>query len=113
VATWNRHDLDAVMAMCSDDIEFVSPFLAAMYDTPSGVLRGKDALRGWFAHSLENPGFHIDPPLHVLTGVDTLVLVERIHGVVAANQSRDGRRQTRRRAEGSRLISAVSPVGAG
>jgi ketosteroid isomerase-like protein len=81
----NRHDLDAVMAMCADDIEFVSPFLAAMYDTPSGVLRGKDALRGWFAQSLENPDFHIDPPLHVLTGVDTFVLVERIHGVVAAN----------------------------
>ena len=82
---WNRHDLDAVMAMCDDDIEFVSPFLAAMYDTPSGILQGKDALRGWFAQSLENPDFRIDPPLHVLTGVDTLVLVERIHGVVAAN----------------------------
>jgi ketosteroid isomerase-like protein len=82
---WNRHDLDAVMDMCADDIEFVSPFLAAMYDTPSGALEGKDALRGWFAHSLENPDFHIDPPLHVLTGVDTFVLVERIHGVVAAN----------------------------
>jgi ketosteroid isomerase-like protein len=37
---WNRHDLDAVMAMCADDIEFVSPFLAAMYVTPSGELRG-------------------------------------------------------------------------
>jgi ketosteroid isomerase-like protein len=82
---WNHHDLDAVMAMCTDDIEFVSPFLAAMYDTPTGVLRGKDALRGWFAQSLETPDFHIDPPLHVLTGVDTLVLVERVHGVVAAN----------------------------
>lgn len=82
---WNRHDLDAVMEMCADEIEFVSPFLAKMYDTPSGVLRGKDALRGWFAQSLEQRDFHIDPPLHVLTGVDTIVVVERIHGVVAAN----------------------------
>lgn len=96
---WNRHDLDAVMDMCADDIEFVSPFLAQMYDTPSGMLRGKGALRGWFAKALEQRDFHIDPPLYVLTGVDTIVLVERIGGVVAANVftvGRDGRFVTSR-----------------
>jgi len=85
IAVWNRHDLDAICAMLADDVEFVSPFLSVMYDTPSGVLRGRDAVRGWFAKSLEDPSFHIDDPLHVLTGLDTVVLVESINGVVAAN----------------------------
>ena len=42
-------------------------------------------MRGWFAKSFEVPNFRIDDPLHVLTGIDTVVLVESINGVVAAN----------------------------
>jgi ketosteroid isomerase-like protein len=85
IAAWNRHDLETICGMLADDVEFVSPFLGPMYDTPSGVLRGRDAVRGWFAKSLEDPNFHIDDPLYVLTGLDTVVLVESINGVVAAN----------------------------
>ena len=85
IAAWNRHDIEAISAMLADDVEFVSPFLGPMYDTPSGVLLGRDALRGWFEKALEDPDFHIDDPIHVLTGIDTVVLVESINGVVAAN----------------------------
>jgi ketosteroid isomerase-like protein len=85
IAAWNRHDLETICGMLADDVEFVSPFLGPMYDTPSGVLLGRDAVRGWFAKSLEDPNFHIDDPLYVLTGLDTVVLVESINGVVAAN----------------------------
>jgi hypothetical protein len=85
IAAWNRHDLEAVCGMLADDVVFVSPFLGLMYDTPSGVLLGKEAVRGWFAKSLENPDFHIDDPINVLVGLDSLVLVESINGVVAAN----------------------------
>jgi hypothetical protein len=85
IAAWNRHDLDAICGMLADDVEFVSPFLAHMYETPSGVLRGREAVRGWFARSLEDPDFHIDDPINVLTGLDSVVLVESINGVVAAN----------------------------
>lgn len=85
IAAWNRHDLDTICGMLADDVEFVSPFLSVMYETPSGILRGRDAVRGWFAKSLEDPSFHIDDPIHVLTGLDTVVLVESINGVVAAN----------------------------
>ena len=85
IAAWNRHDLDAVCGMLADDVEFVSPFLGPMYDTPSGVLLGRDAVRGWFAKSLQDPDFHIDDPINVLVGLDTVVLIESINGVVAAN----------------------------
>ncbi|HZP30804.1 MAG TPA: nuclear transport factor 2 family protein [Acidimicrobiia bacterium] len=85
IAAWNRHDLEAICGMLADDVEFVSPFLGPMYDTPSGVLRGRDAVRGWFAKSLQDPDFHIDDPINVLVGIDTVVLVESINGIVAAN----------------------------
>ena len=84
IDAWNRQDLEAVMAMCDDDVEFVSAFLVTMFDEPSGRLHGKAELRRWFGASMEN-GTHIEPPLHVLTGMDTAVLVEEISGTVAAN----------------------------
>lgn len=85
IAAWNRHDLQAVMAMIADDVVFESPFLVHMYGEPSGRLRGKRALRGWFERALANPDFRIDPPLHVFTCVDSIVLVERVNGTLAAN----------------------------
>ena len=85
IDAWNRHDLEAVMAMVAPDVEFVSPFVVTMYDEPSGVLRGREALEGWFGAALRLPDFHIEPPLHVLVAVDTVCLVERINGTVAAN----------------------------
>jgi ketosteroid isomerase-like protein len=85
IAAWNRRDLDAVMDMVADDVVFESPFLVQMYDEPGGKLRGRRALRGWFERALSNPDFHIDPPLHVFTGVDSIVLVERVNGTLAAN----------------------------
>ena len=45
VADWNRHDLDAVMARLHDDIVFSSPHIPVMVGEPSGVLRGKPAVR--------------------------------------------------------------------
>jgi hypothetical protein len=84
IAAWNRQDLEAVMAMCDEDIEFVSSFLVTMYDEPSGTLHGRDALRQWFEASMNN-GIHIEPPLYLLTGMDSAVLVESISGTVAAN----------------------------
>jgi ketosteroid isomerase-like protein len=84
IAAWNRQDIEAVMAFCDDDIEFVSAFLVTMYDEPSGHLQGKAALRKWFEASMNN-GIHIEPPLYVLTGVDSAVLVESISGTIAAN----------------------------
>ncbi len=85
IAAWNRHDLDAVMAMCADDVVFESTFLIDMFDTPSGILRGKDELRRWFAANMAPGEIHIDDPIHVLVGLDSVVLVESISGTVAAN----------------------------
>jgi hypothetical protein len=61
VADWNRHDLDAVMARLSDDIAFSSPLIPQVVGEPSGVLRGKPAVRAYWARALELlPDLHFD-----------------------------------------------------
>ena len=60
VADWNRHDLDAVMARLHDDIAFSSPHIPVMVGEPSGVLRGKAAVRAYWAEALRAPA---RPPL--------------------------------------------------
>jgi hypothetical protein len=65
VADWNRHDLDAVMARLHDDIVFSSPHIPVMVGDASGVLRGKPAVRAYWARALE-----LLPELHFeLSGI--------------------------------------------
>ncbi len=84
VAAWNAHDLDAVLEHYTDEVEFASPFVAHIAGEPSGKLRGKVALRAYWAKALE-----MLPDLHftlreVLTGAGTVTLVYLGHrGTVA------------------------------
>ncbi|HVY84673.1 MAG TPA: nuclear transport factor 2 family protein [Caulobacterales bacterium] len=45
---WNAHDVDAVLALYAEDIEFSSPFIAALGLTADGVIEGKALLRAYF-----------------------------------------------------------------
>jgi len=74
-AAWNAHDLDAMLAHYSDDVEFTSPFVVAISDEPTGTIRGKDAVRAYFQRGLERfPDLHFEP-LETLVGVDSVTLV--------------------------------------
>ncbi|MGZ4271901.1 MAG: YybH family protein, partial [Solirubrobacteraceae bacterium] len=48
VSAWNAHDLDAILAHYAEDVTFASPFVAALTDEESGVIRGRAALRDYF-----------------------------------------------------------------
>ena len=73
-AAWNSHDLDAILGHYSDDVEFTSPFVVALFDEPSGTIRGKEDLRAYFARGLERfPDLRFEP-LDVLAGVDSVTL---------------------------------------
>jgi ketosteroid isomerase-like protein len=52
-AAWNSRDLDAILALYSDDIEFSSPYIAALGFSPDGVIHGKVVLRLYFEKALE------------------------------------------------------------
>jgi ketosteroid isomerase-like protein len=74
-AAWNSHDLDAILSHYSDEIEFSSPFVAALNDDPSGVVRGKADLRAYFARGLKRfPELRFEP-LETFAGVDSVTLV--------------------------------------
>ncbi|MFG1905649.1 nuclear transport factor 2 family protein [Kribbella sp. NPDC048928] len=79
VAAWNAHDLDAVLSHFTDDAEFSSPVAAQLLPETEGVLRGKPAIRGYWAVGLEKiPDLHFEV-VHVYTGVSTIVINYRNH----------------------------------
>jgi len=57
VATWNSHDLDAIMQMYTQDAELYSPLAAALRG--DAAVRGQAALREYFEQ-----GFRKYPDLH-------------------------------------------------
>ena len=61
IGAWNRHDLDAVLAHCADDIELTAPRLPA----PSNRLRGKTAVAAWWAPALTAPALTVGPCLNL------------------------------------------------
>ena len=74
IAAWNAHDLDAIVAHYAEDVIFASPFVAALTDEESGVIRGRAALRDYFRRGLEAyPDLRFD--LHAaLPGVSSVAL---------------------------------------
>jgi ketosteroid isomerase-like protein len=73
-AAWNAHDLEAVLDHYADDVEVVSPLVAALTGSDEGRITGKDALRAYFAAGLERyPDLHFEP-IDLFVGVDSLVL---------------------------------------
>jgi len=74
VRAWNSHDLDEIMSHYHDDIVLVSPTAVALLGDPSGEVRGKPALRAYFARGLEvYPHLFFDL-LDVMSGVRSVVV---------------------------------------
>jgi len=53
VASWNAHDLDAIMSHYDPDVVLVSPVAVALLNDPAGTVRGTGALRAYFKRGLE------------------------------------------------------------
>ena len=86
IAAWNAHDLDAILNHYTDDIVVTSPLVVRRLGRPDGTIRGKAALREYFAIGLRNaPTLHFSLQ-HVLAGVDGLtILYRRESGALAAD----------------------------
>jgi ketosteroid isomerase-like protein len=52
VAAWNSRDLEAILAHYAEDVVFISPFVIALLGQEDGVVRGRAALREYFARGL-------------------------------------------------------------
>jgi hypothetical protein len=74
IAAWNAHDVDRVLAHYADDFEMSSPLIAQLAGKPSGLLRGKPAVRAYWALALRRiPDLEFEL-LCVLTGVRSVTL---------------------------------------
>lgn len=78
-AAWNAHDIDAMMALYSNDIEFSSPYIAALGFTPDGVIIGKDILRIYFEKAIERAPQLSFTPEALLVGARGHTLIYRNH----------------------------------
>ena len=77
---WNRRDVEAVLAHFADDVEFCSPLVVSVTGEPTGVVRGKDALRDyWVAALAERPNLHFELD-DVNLGVDAVGIHYRNQG---------------------------------
>lgn len=82
-SAWNANDVDAVVACYDAAIEHSSPFIKRYNeaigrgDEPS--IKGLDDLRSYFSRALQrNPTLRY-APIHVTTGIDSVILVYRRH----------------------------------
>jgi hypothetical protein len=71
---WNSHDLDAVLSHFTDDVVFSSPMAAKLREGSDGIVRGKAALRDYWAEGLRRvPDLHFEIE-SLYAGVHTLVI---------------------------------------
>src|SRR5579863_4178864 len=71
---WNSHDLEALLSHFSDDVLWTSPVAAQIVEGSDGVVRGKAALRAYYAEGLRRtPELHFEV-VGVYQGVNVLVI---------------------------------------
>lgn len=79
VEAWNAHDLEGVLSHFADDADFSSPVAAQLLPGTSGMLRGKEAIRAYWAVGLARiPDLRFEI-VDVYTGVDIVVINYRNH----------------------------------
>ncbi len=89
-AAWNSHDLDRILSHYSEDIEFRSRKAEHLFG--NGFMKGKHALRIYWAKALEmQPDLRFEV-LEVFSGFEMTVIRYRNHkGIVAAETLRFGK----------------------
>jgi len=76
---WNARDLEAILVLYADDIEFSSPYIAALGVSADGVIHGKAMLRVYFERALDRaPALTFTP--------EALCVGARGHTLIYRNQ---------------------------
>jgi hypothetical protein len=78
-AAWNAHDVDAILKLYSDEIEFSSPFIMALGFASDGVILGKPMLRSYVERALERTPDLTLTPEALYVGARGHTLVYRNH----------------------------------
>lgn len=78
-AAWNARDLDAIVALYADDVEFSSPYIAALGFSYDGVIQGKPMLRAYVERALERAPALTFTPEALFVGARGHALIYRNH----------------------------------
>jgi hypothetical protein len=74
IAAWNSHDLDRILSHYTEDVEVTSPLVEAVLGPGATTLRGKPAVRAYWAQALARfPDLHF-VLLRAYAGPRSLVL---------------------------------------
>jgi len=84
VAAWNAHDLERILSHYEDDFEMSSPVIVRLVGEASGTLRGKPAIRAYWAKALEAAPELRFEIVSVLAGVGSVTVCYRGHRGLAA-----------------------------
>jgi ketosteroid isomerase-like protein len=77
IASWNSHDLARILSHYTEDFEMSSPLIVQLMGESSGTLKGKAAIRAYWAKALARlPDLHFDLT-EVLVGASSLVIQYR------------------------------------
>lgn len=75
IEAWNAHDLERILAHYADDFEMTSPLIVERMGVPEGKLKGKAAIRSYWAKGLASaPGLSFRL-LDVAVGVNALAII--------------------------------------
>jgi ketosteroid isomerase-like protein len=86
IALWNARDVDGVLEHFADHVTFTSPTAAAVVEGSGGVVRGKDALRAYWAHAVSlTPELRFEL-VDTYVGIDTVVINYRNHRGLLVNE---------------------------
>ena len=109
---WNAHDLDRVLDHFHGDVVFTSPVAAAILPETQGRVRGKDALRAYWAEGLRRiPDLHFTIE-QVFAGVDTIVIRYRNQKGVSVSEVLIFDGDKVRSGHGTYPVGAENPAGA-
>ena len=76
-AAWNSRDIDRIMELYINTVDFMSPKIRKIFNKPSGRITNKEELRNYFMLALtSNPNLHFEL-YHILEGVNSVVLYYR------------------------------------
>jgi len=77
VKAFNRHDLEAILSHYAESVELTSLLATRVLGDPAGTVRGKPALRAYFAKALAaSPDLSFEL-LDVFTGVNSVAVYFR------------------------------------
>jgi hypothetical protein len=79
IEAWNSHDLDRILSHYAEDFEMSSPVIVQLAAERSGTLKGKEAVRAYWAKALAmQPALRFEL-VHVFVGAMSVVVEYRGH----------------------------------